>query len=45
MPDLLEFDMRHVRHLVGGDNGVDNRRAIDGESLLDRPSARSAFAP
>ena len=33
MPNLIEFDMRHVRHLVGCHNGVDNRRAIDGESL------------
>jgi hypothetical protein len=30
--DLLKVDMRHVRHLVGGHDSVDDRRAIDGES-------------
>src|ERR1700719_3985771 len=35
MSDLLEFDMRYVWHLVGGYDGVDDRRAIDGEGLGD----------
>src|SRR5262245_58167463 len=33
---LLKFDVRHVWHLVGDHDGVDDRRAIDGESLADR---------
>jgi hypothetical protein len=43
MPDLLEFDMRHVRRLVGGNYGVDDGRAVDGELLffeLDNPELR-----
>jgi hypothetical protein len=33
MSDLLKLDMRHVRHLVRRHDGIDNRRAIDGESI------------
>src|ERR1700694_2552977 len=36
MPDLLELDMRHVRHLVGDHNGIDNRRSIDGKGFAQR---------
>jgi hypothetical protein len=36
MPDLLKFNMRHVWHLVGDHDGVDNRRAVDGKSIADR---------
>jgi hypothetical protein len=36
MSDLLEFNMRHVRHLVGHHDSVDDRWAVDGESLADR---------
>ena len=34
--DLLELDMRHVRHLVGGYHGIDDRRTVDGK----RPTQR-----
>jgi hypothetical protein len=36
MSDLLELDMRHVRHLVGDHDGIDNRWAIGGEGIADR---------
>jgi len=36
MADLLEIDMRHVRHLVGDDHGVDDGRAVDGERFAQR---------
>jgi hypothetical protein len=36
MSDLLEFNMRHVRHLIGHHDSVDDRWAVDGESLADR---------
>ena len=32
----LQVEMRQVGQLVGGDNGVDDRRAVDGEGLGDR---------
>jgi hypothetical protein len=30
MSDLLELDMRHVRHLVRYHDGVDDSRPVDG---------------
>jgi hypothetical protein len=32
--DLIQFDMRHVRHFVRGDYAVDDRGTIDRESLV-----------
>src|SRR5258705_13626890 len=36
MADLLEIDMRHVRHLVGDDHGVNDGRAVDGKRFAQR---------
>ena len=32
--DLIQFDMRQVRHLVRRDHAVDDRGTIDSESLI-----------
>src|ERR1700687_1526834 len=44
MSDLLKLDMRHVRHLVGNHDGIDNRRAIDGKSVTNRSLQLTRFS-
>jgi hypothetical protein len=36
VPDHIQVDMRQVRQLVCNDNGINDRRAIDGEGLGER---------
>jgi len=36
MPDLLELDMRHVRHLVSRHHGVDDGRSVDRQRFAHR---------
>jgi hypothetical protein len=36
MSDLLELDMRHVRHLVRNHDGVDDSRPVDGQGFAQR---------
>src|SRR3990170_4331569 len=34
--DLLQLDMRHIWHLVGGDNDIDDGRAVNGKRIVNR---------
>jgi hypothetical protein len=35
-PNQGEVEMRHVRHLVGGDDRIDDRRSVTGQRFADR---------